>query len=410
MPADKDNSIYDLRLLRDGQLAGYAPDARDGGIVKVGPDGSKTYNFYVRIPRDGRKKVTFSAYAYNCDLVKSDTSRVDFTVPGPMQAPATGRAYVISFGVNRYNNPILPDLRYCASDAYSIERDLTQRLAATGKYSEVVGIPLICDGTTKTATGRNLQNILDVLAGKAVKLSELAAIPNHQKLLRANPEDLVVLSFSCHGDSGAGGKFYLFPPPLPSEQTDNSLADLEKNAVSSDDLFLWLRDLDAGQIAMVIDSCHSAASIESGGFRPGPMDSPGLGQLAYDKGMRILAASQAHDVALESDQIGHGLLTWALTHDGLDLGLADNPKDGHITMTKWLQYAANRVPVLYTEARNGGISTDGREVGVKGAILINVDHSTSPDPNNGVQRPSLFDFFKGADDPLISQTPMSQSK
>ena len=51
---------------------------------------------------------------------------------------------------------------------------------------------------------------------------------------------------------------------------------------------------------MIVDACHSAASVDEAGFKPGPMGSRGLGQLAYDKGMRILAASQADDVALES--------------------------------------------------------------------------------------------------------------
>ncbi len=49
------------------------------------------------------------------------------------------------------------------------------------------------------------------------------------------------------------------------------------------------------------------------------MGSRGLGQLAYDKAMRVLAASQADDVALEAQVKGegHGLLTYALVREGL---------------------------------------------------------------------------------------------
>lgn len=43
----------------------------------------------------------------------------------------------------------------------------------------------------------------------------------------------------------------------------------------------------------------------------------GAWQLAYDKGMIILAATQAADVALESEKIGQGLLTYALVQEGL---------------------------------------------------------------------------------------------
>ena len=45
------------------------------------------------------------------------------------------------------------------------------------------------------------------------------------------------------------------------------------------------------------------------------MGSRGLGQLSYDKGMRILTATQADNVALEKG--GLGLLMRALLVDGL---------------------------------------------------------------------------------------------
>ena len=77
------------------------------------------------------------------------------------------------------------------------------------------------------------------------------------------------------------------------------------------------------------------------------MGSRGLGQLSYDKGMRILTASQADNVALESALIRQGLLTYALTHDGLEAAQADfKPKDQAILLAEWLQYAEQRVPTV----------------------------------------------------------------
>jgi len=103
--------------------------------------------------------------------------------------------------------------------------------------------------------------------------------------------------------------------------------------------------------------------VESGGFKPGPMGSRGLGQLAYDKRMRVLAASQASDVAFEDRAIGHGLLTYALCRDGLGrdwLGLfgyrADAaPADGKVTVGEWLRYAERRVPGLAEEIAAGRV-------------------------------------------------------
>src|SRR5207237_3254783 len=51
-----------------------------------------------------------------------------------------------------------------------------------------------------------------------------------------------------------------------------------------------------GEMVMVLDSCHSGAAPGQG-FRPGPLGDRGFGQLAYDKGLRIFAATQPEKVA-----------------------------------------------------------------------------------------------------------------
>jgi hypothetical protein len=50
--------------------------------------------------------------------------------------------------------------------------------------------------------------------------------------------------------------------------------------------------VDAGQMIMILDSCHSGA-VPGREFRPRPLGDPGFGQLSYDKGMQILSASQS---------------------------------------------------------------------------------------------------------------------
>lgn len=46
----------------------------------------------------------FAAYAFNDDSVKSSTHRTPFTLPADL-SPAPGKAYLITIGVNRYQNP-----------------------------------------------------------------------------------------------------------------------------------------------------------------------------------------------------------------------------------------------------------------------------------------------------------------
>jgi hypothetical protein len=64
------------------------------------------------------------------------------------------------------------------------------------------------------------------------------------------------------------------------------------------------------------------------------MGSRGLGQLAYDKGMRVLAASKAQEAAIErGGRIQQGLLTYALVQEGLERQQADfQPPDGRIEL------------------------------------------------------------------------------
>lgn len=78
------------------------------------------------------------------------------------------------------------------------------------------------------------------------------------------------------------------------------------------------------------------------------MNSTGLAQLAFEKGMYILAASQDAEVAYESSALGHSYLTYALVEQGLKTRTrdADATKDGQVDLREWFDYAAREVPRL----------------------------------------------------------------
>ena len=167
------------------------------------------------------------------------------------------------------------------------------------------------------------------------------------------------------------------------------------NSISSEEASEWLRPIDAGNMALIIVARHSAASVDQPGFKPGPRGDRGLGQLAYDKAMRILAASQADDVALESARLKHGLLTYALAVDGLAVGAngkrsADLDGDGRLTLAELpLRYGEEHTPALYEDIRT------------RQKAPVFVGRNGVIDPNNFRQRtaehaqtPQLFDFAK----------------
>ncbi|HEX7314187.1 MAG TPA: caspase family protein [Pyrinomonadaceae bacterium] len=422
--------VYDLRLFRGGQLVAYAP--ADGGELKMDPaTGKAVFTFDdVRLPRpragsEGEaRRVEFTAYAFNKDKVKSTTARVSFEPPAPLPS-AKGRAYVVSVGVNAYENEEW-DLRFAANDARRLQEVVAARVREGGEYEEVVSVPLISDyasdGGRKTsprviketgATKKNFKAVLDLLAGRKVDEEVLKGVPNASQLKRATPEDIVIVSFSSHGYADERGRFFLFASDAGSSGV---LRDALSRAISSDELGAWLRDVDAGELILVVDACHSAASVQGEGFKPGPMGSRGLGQLSYDKGMRILTSTQADDVALESGLIEQGLLTYALTRDGLEAARADfRPRDARITVAEWLAYGVERVPALHAEverklaemkAAAAAASLDGDEgarvvVFPEGGRGLKVKVSGQP---ARTQQPALFDFARRRRDAVLSKT------
>jgi hypothetical protein len=380
------NQVQDLRLFRDGQLVGYEP--KTSGAIAL-TDGKARITFEgIKIPTDGREALEFSAYAFNEDWVKSLTAKHSYPVPKGL-TPRKPRAYVVSIGMNAYENAAW-DLTYAANDAREMQRLVSESLAGSGKYAAVVRVPLISEPNGDLRiTKAKVRTVFELLAGHAVSEQAKAAIPNVEQLQAAQPEDVLIISYSGHGVADGAGQFYLYPhdlglPTTPGERGDVPFARL----ISSEELSLWLRDVDAGEMTFILDACQSAASVAGAGFRPGPMGSRGLGQLAYDKGMRILAASQAEQVALENDQLRHGMLSYALLREGLEAQQADfEPKDAQILAGEWLNWGVQRVPQLYGELAAGTFKSR------SGFQRADVAANTRP-PH--VQQPTLFDFKRAA--------------
>ncbi len=163
------------------------------------------------------------------------------------------------------------------------------------------------------ATKANIRFVFELLAGKTLPASTLqllekaVGIGTLKKIRQATPNDLILISFSSHGYADKNGVFYVLPSDIGKNSGRTITDDLLRNSISSDELSLWLRDVDAAELVMIMDACNAASAVEGRDFKPAPMGSRGLGQLAFDKGMKILAATQAANVAIESGgTIRHG--------------------------------------------------------------------------------------------------------
>ncbi|WP_169799450.1 caspase family protein [Novosphingobium lentum] len=398
--AGQSSGLYDLRLFLNGRMVAQGPagaDPASGSIedwrrinaLPLGPDGLAHASFDVPVPLLPPATQRFSAYVFNADRVKSDT--VSAPVPVRDIPPRQRHAYVIAVGIDNYD-----EARFRLNFAVSDARLLAERLGGIRGGYEVD--PLVMAGTPATSGGgagkrvrvtrEALGLVFGLLAGKdvdkaRVRLAALGFDAAH--IAPVGPDDLVIVTWSGHGWTSADAQFYL----VPSEGNWPSGAALPDagTLISADDLTRWLTPINAREIAMVIDACHSAASVEAPGFKPGPMGDRGLGQLAYDKGIRILAASQASDVALEDARLKQGLLTYTLARQGLSDsgGAADLDHDGIITLDEWLEYAVAALPVLSEQVARGQVP--GGEVITRSLFITGV----KPPPLRP-QVPSLFDF------------------
>ena len=372
--------VQDLRVFREGQLVLYidgdltkldsseaARKIADSTICYVGErevEGTIWLSFTCQVNNPYGRRPEISAYVFNGDgligqWVDGQTDPIPY-LKDVKDGRNKDKAYLIGVGVNRYDDPDY-NLNYAAKDAGDVLRILHEKLSGVSSNTspndsryDIVSVPLLSDGEVNNGTKEKFIQQLSCLSGR-----ESAG----GRVSMATPDDLIIFFFAGHGYSGNGdigreGEFYFLFSDI-GEDVVLTTTFLEERALSSSQLSNLLRDIDAGDMAFVIDACHSAASVQGTGFRPGPLGGRGLGQMAYDKKMLVLAASQADDVALEDGTLQQGLLTYALVREGLaenkaDIGTSQvKQQDQSIELAEWLMYAAQRVPDLYQEVFQG---------------------------------------------------------
>ncbi|QMW22192.1 caspase family protein [Sandaracinobacteroides saxicola] len=408
------SGAHDLRLFVDDRMVrrdpdpGSAPDVTDieawrrataladampATLPADGEAPTVTRTIDVPIPTDGRE-VALSAYLFNRDRIKGETDRKGWKPPAATPRPR--RLVVLAIGVDATQNRDWR-LSYAAADAKAIT-GLFAGAPAQAKLMTVITSTDARDAATKAVIRAALLSLAGA-AGDAERAALAAAGVDSAGLPALTPDDSLVISWSGHGDT-IGGQFYLVPSDGAVDAAGRPRA---ASFISSAELTAWLRGVQAANVAIVIDACHSAASVAAQGFKPGPMGDPGLGQLAYDKGFRILAATQADNVAMEDGALGHGLLTWALTRDALVMVTAEDrldakePKtvygdldrDGALDLDEWLRFAVQRLPTLAQEVKSGKLALKANSAARQ---IVNLGAAVAPVAARPIQKPSLFDF------------------
>lgn len=389
-PAEKDNpqgsGARDVRLFRNGSLI----KVWHGDVLNGKPSAAFEEEITVTA---GPNRLT--AYAFNKDNVKSKDAQLALT--GADSLKRAGTAYIIAVGINEYANAQY-DLKYAVADAQSFGDEVRLRQKQVAQFERVEVVPLINENATKANILSALNRLAGVPGAPSLKVGPLDG------LKRAEPEDTVIIYFAGHGTAQAQ-RFYLIPHDLgyTGERTklnESGLKSILEHSISDVELELAVERLDAGHLLLIIDACNSGQALEAEEKRRGPMNSKGLAQLAYEKGMYILTAAQSYQAALEAAQFGHGLLTFALVEEGLKTAVADSePKDGILNAREWLDFATERVPQMQETKMK-----EGRGVGLAIAFTEGEQNIAEPEKRS-LQRPRVFYRRELEANPLVIAKP-----
>jgi WD40 repeat protein len=383
-PADKDNpkgtGAQDVRLFRNGSLV----KLWRGDVLK----GQSTVSLEQEITvTTGPNRLV--AYGFNRDNVKSKDAPLVFS--GAESLKRKGTAYIIAVGVNEYANSQY-NLKYATADARSFADEMRRRQSQIGGFERVEVVQLLDQDATKANILAAISRLTGATGPPTLKASPLDA------LKRVEPEDTVVIYFAGHG-TAQSQRFYLIPHDLGytgdrTKLTEQGLNTMLAHSISDVELEAAVEGLDAGHLLLIIDACNSGQALEAEEKRRGPMNSKGLAQLAYEKGMYILTAAQSFQAALEAAQLGHGYLTYALVEEGLKTPVADSsPKDGVVIAREWLNFATERVPQMQEEKMS-----QGRGLGLE-------EITFSEGEKRSVQRPRVFYRRELEANPLVITKP-----
>jgi hypothetical protein len=156
----------------------------------------------------------------------------------------------------------------------------------------------------------------------------------NEKLSLADPNDLVILYFACHGVTPVGNRIYFV---CYDTKPENPFA----TALPHNDIQELLKNTQANKKIWIVDACHSGAVDDE--TRGENSVNKLLIELATKEGSPIFTSSRQNEYSLEGKQWGggHGVFTYFFV-DGLK-GAADADKNHIVTIDEIYEYVRDNV-------------------------------------------------------------------
>ncbi|MBX3324813.1 MAG: SUMF1/EgtB/PvdO family nonheme iron enzyme [Nitrospira sp.] len=224
-------------------------------------------------------------------------------------AGQTGKSWAVVIGINEYQDPAVPRLKYAVADARAVAQELERR-----SYQVTL---LLNEQATARAINTELRSKLRQRVGK---------------------QDRVVVYYAGHGldDKVEGSQTMGYLLPVDGEKEDVPGTGISMGVVRE-----MADALPAKHVLFLIDACYGGVAGQQ--LRSLSKSSEAyVRQITRERGRQLMTAGGADQEALEASDGGHGLFTTYLLK-GLAEGLADTNQDGVIPASELYGYVESRV-------------------------------------------------------------------
>ncbi|WP_235921720.1 caspase, EACC1-associated type [Lentzea tibetensis] len=178
--------------------------------------------------------------------------------------------------------------------------------------------------------------------------------------LEGEPDDVLLLHFSCHGVKSESGELYFAARNTRPHR-------LGSTAVPADFVRRCMRVSRSRSIVLLLDCCYGGAFSEGVSVRAAG-DVAVLDSLAGGRGRAVITASNSMEYAFEGDQLAEehaapSVFTSALVR-GLSTGEADRDEDGLISLNELYDYVFEQV------RQNNPNQTPSRDIEMQGELYL----------------------------------------
>jgi len=315
---DRNQTIKKVKVFVNGRAVTVG-EGRGIKVTGVIPEGKKALDLKIPVHLDVGENlievIAFNGFSEGRKSIRLYSSAAQ--AKGKVILP---NLWILSIGINRYQDKKLPSLSYAAADAEGIVAAFGSQ---KGKLFREINSMVINDGSRIKPT---YENIID----------------NLNYLSKAGHNDVALLFIAGHGIMDDRGEFYF----LPSDAVIRDDGTIKRSRAISWREIKSILDIPAKKL-LFADTCHSEGVS---GKKTRGVDSDRFVKELQEANAVIFTSSRGRELSQESDSWKHGAFTHALI-EGIQ-GKADLIKDNKISMKELDAYVSETVPKITSGAQH----------------------------------------------------------